>query len=82
MPQIPEAKHDFRRGDGTRLQYLELSTAACPSCNPDDRHMDRRLALVMRIDNTAILQCVNCAHDVRMETDRYDREYKAPSTDT
>lgn len=72
-----EPKHQFMRGDGTRVEYIGMTTKPCASCNTDGTHEDRRYAVVMHLDNTTILECPNCGADAQMHKDEYEHIYKA-----
>lgn len=72
----PTPTHKFVRGDGSRIEYEDMTTMPCPVCNTDGAFADRRLAVVIIIDNTVSCECPNCGHDVRMHKDEYEAFWK------
>lgn len=65
--------HDFVRGDGSAIEYEATTNIPCPVCNTDAQWEDRRLCVVMTIDNTKVMECPNCAHAVHMHKDVYEK---------
>ena len=74
--KLPTPKHNYVRGDGSQIEYIEASTMSCPSCDPDAVFgADRHLAVIMHLDNTTILECPFCGHTHRMRKDDFKHRW-------
>lgn len=73
-PPVP--KHGMTRSNGVPNTYEAQTSKPCPGCNQGGFEFpERHLALVMKVDNTCVLECPNCALDMHMHVDEYTAFY-------